>query len=172
MRFPSFVIAALVLLACREEGAKEESNPKWDGISVKVKDTVVVASVEMDSMRYSREWFEQDALSDSTIQRHEEAQIAITRGELDSLISLAQRLIQEPVLSEDGATEIVGDNVKIRLFHGIGSGKVELAVSYVSVDHWLSLSPLNMKLKAMTVDRFDSVPKRYVVVHGWNDVVY
>lgn len=171
MRF-LLLLTTLVLFACKEEGPKEESNPKWDGVSVKVKDAIVVASDEMDSMRYSRWWFEQDVLSDSTVQRHEEAHIAITQGELDSLISLAQRLIEEPVLSEEGATEIVGDNVKIRLFHGNGSGKVELAVTYVSVDHWLSLSPLNMKLKAMTLDRFDSVPKRSVVVHGWNDVVY
>ena len=171
MRF-LLLLAAFVLLACQEEGPKEKSNPKWDGVSVKVKDAVVVASVEMDSMKYSRWWFEQDALSDSTVQRHEQAHIAITRGELDSLISLAQRLIQEPVLSEDGATEIVGDNVKVRLFHGVGSGKVELAVSYVSVDHWLSLSPLNMKLKAMTFDRFENVPKRSIATHGWNDVVY
>jgi len=76
------------------------------------------------------------------------------------------------VLSEDGATEIHGDNVVIRLFHGVGSGKVEVEISYVSVDHWLSLSPLNVRLRAMTVGRFDNVPKRSVDVHGWNDVVY
>ena len=70
MRALLSVLVPLVLISCQDGRGKEDSNPQWDGVSVRMKDAVVVASVHMESMRYSRWWYEQDALSDSTIPRH------------------------------------------------------------------------------------------------------
>jgi len=156
--------ALVTLLACDQAEPQEVPKPKWDGVSISLNQENIIASFEEDSMYYSHWWYDRSIMVDSTFERREEARLAISDVELDSLFALALGLIETPVITDDYVTCYAGDRVKIKLFHGFGSGSVDVSVNYVPVSDWLSLSPMHAKLKTMTFDRFDSVPKQAVFV--------
>ena len=157
------LFASLTLLACdtnAPEGKSEKKGPTWTGVVINWNRLDVYIEPDVDSLlwynvgRTTYQWEGRDSSFGETYR----ASISISPSERDSIIELASSIVTDAAQTNDWVTCYAGDNVRIRLT----SGATSLSLTYGSVKDWLRINPKHVRLKAMTFDRFDSIPKELV----------
>ena len=157
-------VFVLFALSCTYAGKKvPNAQPvpsKWHGARITWNSQTVEVSNEVDSLYWyhiGRRSVITDGREKTTGENHR-AELAITPAIRDSIIRVSQEVIANAPVTEDWLTDYAGDNVSVEVF----TGSTSTALRYKSVPSWLSLSPQHTILKAMTFDRFDSIPKKLV----------
>ncbi len=155
--------ASFTLLACdtnAPEGNSEKKGPTWTGVAINWNRLDVYVEPDVDSLLWynvGRTTYQLEG-RDSSFGETYRASIPISPAERDSILELASSIVTDAVQTNDWVTCYAGDNVRIRLT----SGATSLSLSYGSVKDWLRLNPKHARLKAMTFDRFDSIPKELI----------
>lgn len=155
--------ASLTLLACdtnAPEGNSERKGPIWAGVALNWNRLDVYVEPDVDSLIWYNVGHTIAELDgrDSSFGETYRATIPMSPAGRDSILVLASSIVADAVQTSDWVTCYAGDNVRIKLT----SGATSLSLSYGSVKDWLSLNPKHSRLKAMTFDRFDSIPKERV----------
>lgn len=157
------LLTSLTFHACNlktPEGNSDKKGPIWTGVAINWNRLDVYVEPEIDSLLWynvGRTTYRLEG-RDSSFGETYRASIAISPAERDSILALASSIVTDAVQTNDWVTCYAGDNVRIKLT----SGATSLSLSYGSVKDWLRLNPKHARLKAMTFDRFDSIPKELV----------